>query len=210
MLENEVIRQSVLAVVRHVDRSLETNSYSTIYFPQCLESLNLCIRLLDQHSRWSQTLRDTFAQLADKWLQFLLAAVDNIDVMKSLALLQIVADSNGMAPRLVEWLLKKVTQCQEKLNEWQGARNELVPDQLLASFADASYLFVLLETAVARLAPAERNRFLLVPSQLPAVEPRVSLHFPLFALSLMRLESQLAHRPTTSSLSTKETGEAND
>lgn len=194
MLENEVIRQSILVVVRHVDRSLmELNSNTTIYFPQCLESLRLCVQLLDTHSRWCQTLRETFAQLAEKWLQLVLDVNEpRQQVMKPFALLQVIADSKGLAPRLVESLLKKVAHCQQKLNEWQGSRNELVPDQLIVSFADASYLFVLLETAIARLGPVERNRFLSIPSQLPDVHPHVSLHFPLFALSLMRLQSKLA------------------
>ena len=204
MLENEVIRQSILVVVHHVDRSLLMES--TIYFPQCLESLRLCVRLLDRHSRWSQTLRETFAQMAEKWLQLVLDVNEpRQQVMKPFALLQVLADSKGLAPRLVESLLKKVAHCQLKLGEWQGARNELVPDQLIVSFADASYLFVLLETAIARLAPIERNRFLCVPSQLPDVHPHVSLHFPLFALSLMRLQSKLAETPAGEAINTDDT-----
>ncbi|XP_046446566.1 uncharacterized protein LOC124195924 isoform X2 [Daphnia pulex] len=183
ILEKDVIRQSVLSVLQHVELCAPKEQCD---FSKCLDSLRVCVRLLDAHDKWSQPVRAKFIELSSSWLQ----RVNHGDsVLRHYALLEILADSDGMAVQLAGSLVKSIAESQQRMNEWEWDGTELIPRPVLAHFSSASYYFLLLEKTIPRMAPSDKSRFV---TSLSHVEQRVHLNFPLFAASMMRLAHQLA------------------
>lgn len=184
ILEKDVIRQSVLSVLQHVELCAPKEQCD---FSKCLDSLRVCVRLLDAHDKWSQPVRAKFIELSSSWLQ----RVNHGDsVLRHYALLEILADSDGMAVQLAGSLVKSIAESQQRMNEWEWDGTELlIPRPVLAHFSSASYYFLLLEKTIPRMAPSDKSRFV---TSLSHVEQRVHLNFPLFAASMMRLTHQLA------------------
>lgn len=179
ILENDVIRQSVLAVLEHVDRSLQLNRSD---FPRCLESLSLCIRLLDRHSKWIPVIRENFLRTSTIWLE----SISRGNALKPFALLQILAESE-MAPLLSETLLKLLAESQLRLKEWDVTA--FIPQPLLDILSATSYYMLLIEKALPRLSPGDRKRLVKLSS---GIDPQIQLHFPLFASALIRLQGLLS------------------
>ena len=183
IMEKDVIRQSVLSVLQHIELSAPKEQCD---FSKCLDSLRVCVRLLDSHDKWNQSVRDKFIELSSSWLQ----RVSHGDsVLRHYALLEILADSDGMAVQLAGNLVKSIAESQQRMNEWEWDGTELIPRPVLAHFSSASYYFLLLEKTIPRMAPSDKSRFV---TSLSHVEQRVHLNFPLFAASMMRLAHQLA------------------
>lgn len=184
LLENDVVRQSVLSVLQHVERNASKENSD---FTKCLDSLRICVQLLDRHDKWSRAIRDKLTELSSSWL---LRVTQGDNVLKHYALLQILADSNGMAVLLADILVKAIIESQERISQWEWDGMELVPRTVLVHFFSASYYILLLEKTIPRMAPSDKTRFVSVLSH---IEQRVHLNFPLFAASMMRLSHQLAN-----------------
>lgn len=183
ILEKDVVRQSIMSILQHVDRYVSKDRSD---FPKCLDSLRVCVRLLDRHNKWSPPIRHKFIELYSSWLQHV---TEGDSVLKHYALLEILADSDGMAVQLAGTLVKSIAESQQRINEWEWDGMELIPRPVMSHFSIASYYFLLLEKTIPRMAPADKSRFVTVLSH---VEKRVHLNFPLFAASMMRLSHQLA------------------
>ena len=183
ILEKDVIRQSVLSVLQHVEINAPKEQCD---FSKLADSLRVCVRLLDSHDKWSQPVREKFIELSSSWLQRL---VQGDSVLRHYALLEILADSDGMAVHLAGNLVKSIAESQQRMNEWEWDGMELIPRPVLAHFCSASYYFLLLEKTIPRMASSDKSRFVAILSH---VEQRVHLNFPLFAASMMRLAHQLA------------------
>lgn len=184
ILENDVVRQSVLSVLQHIEREASKDKSD---FPKCLDSLHVCVQLLDRHDKWSPAIQEKFTELSSCWLE---RVAQGDSVLKHYSLLQTLVDSNGMAVQLAAILVKSIAESQQRIKEWEWDGTELIPLPVLAHFSNASYYILLLEKTFSRLAPSDKTRFVTVLSH---VEQRVHLNFPLFAASLMRLAQQLAN-----------------
>ena len=183
LVEKDVVHQSVMSVLQHVDRNTPKERSD---FPKCLDSFRVCVGLLDRHSKWSPPIREKFVELSLSWLQRL---AEGDCVLKYYALLEILAESDGMAAQLAGTLVKSIAESQQRINEWEWDGMELIPRPVMSHFSVASYYFLLLEKTIPRMASADKSRFVTVLSH---VEKRVHLNFPLFAASMMRLAHQLA------------------
>lgn len=183
VLENDVICKSVLSVLQHVDRT-STKEYSD--FQKCRQSLQICVRMLDRHNKWSAGIRERFGELFSSWLQRVKQkAITN--VFEHYALLETIVDSDGMAVKAADILVNSIVESQQVISEWDWNGKELIPQNILADFSNASYSVLLLEKTIPRLTPTDKVRFMPVLSH---IETRVHLNFPLFAASIMRLAHQ--------------------
>lgn len=184
ILENDVVRQSVLSVLQHVERNATKENSD---FSKCLDMLRICVQLLDRHNKWSPAIRDKFTELSSSWLQ---RVTQGDNVLKHYALLETLADSDGMAVLLAGILVKAIVESRQRISEWEWGGMELIPRTVLAHFFSASYYILLLEKTIPRMAPSDKTRFV---SALSHIEQPVHLNFPLFAASMMRLSHQLAN-----------------
>ncbi|KAK4018179.1 hypothetical protein OUZ56_000248 [Daphnia magna] len=184
ILEKDVVRQSVLSVLQHVDSNTPKEQSD---FSRCLDSFRVCVRLLDSHGKWSQSMLNKFIELSSCWLKRVMQG-DN--VLRYNALLDILADSNGMAVLLAETVVKAIAESHERMNEWEWDGVELIPRPVLTHFFASSYYFLLLEKTIPRMGSSDRSRFQTVLSH---VGQRVHINFPLFAASMMRLAHQLGN-----------------
>lgn len=194
VLENDVVRQSVGAILGYVERSLRRNPTD---FHHCLESLRLCVKLLDHHStsdvqkQWFTAVRDAFVRTSTKCLQ----SFEHGGMQKPFALLQILAGSTTLAPQLAESLLKLLSESLLILMDWD--LSQLLPESILDVLSRVSYYVLLIEKALPRLSPGNRKRLIHL---YPDVHPTIRVHFPLLASSLIRLQAQLAWKPHTSQM----------
>jgi hypothetical protein len=107
----------------------------------------------------SQSVRAKFIELSSSWLQ----RVNHGDsVLRHYALLEILADSDGMAVQLAGSLVKSIAESQQRMNEWEWDGTELlIPRPVLTHFSSASYYFLLLEKTIPRMAPSDKSRFVM-------------------------------------------------
>lgn len=180
---NDVLAKSVLAVLRFIDTDLRRAGRAD--FSQCLDGLHVCVQLLDRQTCWNPAVSERLALLLPAWLDSM--AGDGL--IRSFSLLHILAGSSGMAGRLADELLKRISDSLRTFNSWEWDGAVTMPQSLLSHFAQTAYHLLLLERTIDRLAVSDKKRFV---SSLPPLEARVYLHFPLLAASVMRLTHLLA------------------
>ena len=178
-LNESVIRQSVLSVIQHIDRCIESHSDLT----QCFESLRMCVHLLDSQANWPRSVSKRLTEAVYKWLQLVNRGHN---AGKYFTLLQIVTESN-LAPDLAEMIVKRITDLQQMFKEWRFDGG-LIPRPILYDFMNSSYFFLLFEKTIPRLSVLARKRHFATFSD---TNSNVKLHFPLFAASMMRCAHKL-------------------
>jgi len=185
-LNEDVLRQSVFSVLRQAERSAAADRSD---FPRCLESLRMCVSLLDSHCDRISGLADRFSATCSNWLQSISAGRNGA---KYFALLQILAGCN-FAPLLVDLVVKKIVTTQQSLKEWHFD-GTVVPRPIFKDFMNSSHFFLLLEKMIPRLNLSDPSLAQRHVAALSDVHPNVQLHFPLFAASMMRCASQLENQ----------------